>query len=139
MKIKSKTPLFIFLIAFLIVFLTGFRAGPAFAQHSVVLTWSPSPTVQGSPCPNPSYCSGGVYGPIGYQVWRVPWTGGNWQLLNSSPVATNCAGAACTYTDSTITGGLAYSFALDAIDETNGHASQPFTPATEVLDVQVPS
>ena len=135
MKNKSRAPLFIFLLVFLIAFLVG----PAFAQHNVVLSWTASATVHGSPYPNPSKCAGGVYGPISYNLYRVPWYGGSWQLLNSSPVATNCSGTTCAYTDLTVTGGLAYSYAYSAVDETNGGFSQPFTPATEVQDVVVPS
>jgi hypothetical protein len=114
---------------------------PAVAQHSVVLTWPASATVQGDACSPGDTCSGGVHGPIGYKVYRVSWYGGSWNLLTVSPVAVNCASPTCTWTDTdaALVVGSAWSYAVSAIDTTNGGFSQPFLPGSEALDVVIPS
>ena len=106
--------------------------GKASAAHSVVLSWTASTTTQGSSC---SSCQGGVWGAIGYYVWRQAGSGGSWTLLTSTPVATNCSGASCTYTDTTVTGGASYGYEIAAVDSTNEMESTSILSSPDPLAV----
>ena len=68
-------------------------------NHCVVLSWTASST------------SG-----VGYDVFRgtTPGQEGT-SPLNSTPVAVNCSGAACTWTDNNVSAGQTYYYVLTAV------------------------
>ena len=68
-------------------------------NHCVVLGWAASPT------------SG-----VGYNIFRGTAAGQeSTTSLNSTPVAVNCSGAACTWTDNNVSAGQTYYYVLTAV------------------------
>lgn len=78
-------------------------AAPAFAQgasHSVVLTWTASVTPG-----------------VGYNIHRGTQSLAENITLNSAPVAVNCSGATCTYTDTAnLVEGTTYFYLVRAVN-----------------------
>jgi hypothetical protein len=106
----------------------------AMGQRYVVITWTASASVQGGSCGSVA-C-----GPIGYNIYRGTTSGGESPTpLNPSPTATNCSGAACTYTDSTVTVGHTYYYYIQAYDETWLDASVNSNEASATVNPIVPS
>ena len=95
-------------------------ADPAPAQqgnHSVVLTWTASP-------------DGGAY-----SVYRTA-TSGSYGAPLATGVATDCTGAACTYTDTTVTPGTYYYTVTTVV---NGAESEKSNEATARILPSPPS
>jgi len=86
-------------------------SGVAAAQHSVSLSWKPSPSQV-----------------VGYNVYRGSKSGGPFSRLNSA------TDAATTYTDSSVQGGQTYYYVVTAVDSrsqesTHSNQAQAIVPA----------
>jgi len=104
-----------FLLLFFILF--SIQSLKAQTIHNVVFTWTPSTTIG-----------------VSYNLYRGTVTGGvNYTLINFNPMATNCSGATCTYTDTNVVQNTKYYYYMKAV--LNG----VFSISTPELSVTIPS